>query len=71
MICKQFFFCFVDFFDLGKDDGKKRKGVSPIPSDKTVAAKKKVPEEKKLQGFDRGLEPEKILGKPYTHTICL
>lgn len=51
---------------IGKDDvGKKRKGVSPVPGDKSTSAKKKTPEEKKLQGFDRGLEPEKILGKPH------
>lgn len=53
----------------GKEEiGKKRKGVSPVPGDKTASAKKKTPEEKKLQGFDRGLEPEKILGK---HIFCL
>ncbi|XP_055306199.1 chromobox protein homolog 1-like isoform X1 [Sitodiplosis mosellana] len=45
----------------GKDD-KKRKGSSPIPTDKSQSAKKKTPEEKKVTGFDRGLEPEKILG---------
>lgn len=36
--------------------------VEPVPAEKAAAAKKKAPEEKKLQGFDRGLEPEKILG---------
>lgn len=39
--------------------GKKRKpdaGAGP------ASAKKKQPDEKKQQGFDRGLEPEKILG---------
>lgn len=47
----------------GKDDiGKKRKGASPVPGDRSTSAKKKSPDEKKIQGFDRGLEPEKILG---------
>lgn len=45
----------------GKDD-RKRKGTSPSPNDKSQSAKKKSPEEKKVAGFDRGLEPEKILG---------
>lgn len=43
----------------GKDDSVKKRKTSPIPQ----SAKKKAPEEKKLQGFERGLEPEKILGK--------
>lgn len=45
------------------ESGKKRKGTSPIPGDKAPSAKKKTPDEKKIQGFDRGLEPERILGK--------
>lgn len=49
-------------FYLGKDDSRKRK-VSPSPTDKSQSAKKKSPEEKKVTGFDRGLEPEKILGE--------
>lgn len=53
-----FIFCSAS----GKDD-RKRKGTSPVPTDKSQSAKKKTPEEKKLTGFDRGLEPEKILGK--------
>lgn len=43
--------------DAKEDSGKKRK-PSPVPQ----SAKKKTPDEKKLQGFERGLEPEKILG---------
>lgn len=54
-----FLFC---LFDTGKDDSRKRKGSSPLPTDKSQSAKKKTPEEKKVTGFDRGLEPEKILG---------
>lgn len=50
-------------FRLGKDDSRKRKGSSPLPTNKSESAKKKSPEEKKVTGFDRGLEPEKILGK--------
>lgn len=50
-------------FDLVKDDSRKRKGTSPLPTDKSQSAKKKSPEEKKVTGFDRGLEPEKILGE--------
>jgi len=46
----------------GAKDDRKRKGSSPIPTDKSQSAKKKTPEEKKQTGFDRGLEPEKILG---------
>lgn len=42
------------------DINKKRK--SEVSSEKAVSAKKKQPDEKKAQGFDRGLEPEKILG---------
>lgn len=49
-------------FHPGKDDSRKRKG-SPSPADKSQSAKKKSPEEKKVTGFDRGLEPEKILGE--------
>lgn len=41
-----------------KDESVKKRKTSPIPQ----SAKKKTPEEKKLQGFERGLEPEKILG---------
>lgn len=33
-----------------------------MPTDKSQSAKKKSPEEKKVTGFDRSLEPEKILG---------
>lgn len=54
----------------GKDD-KKRKGASPIPADKTLSAKKKLTDDKKLQGFDRGLEPEKILGKLFSFYIVI
>lgn len=65
------FLCRFDTVGLGKDDvGKKRKGVSPVPGDKNTSAKKKTPEEKKLQGFDRGLEPEKILGKCVRRTAA-
>lgn len=53
-------------FQLGKDE-RKRKGNSPIPTDKSQSAKKKSPEEKKATGFDRGLEPEKILGKSHVY----
>lgn len=53
-------------FRLGKDE-RKRKGNSPIPTDKSQSAKKKSPEEKKATGFDRGLEPEKILGKSHVY----
>lgn len=49
-------------FHPGKDDSRKRKS-SPSPADKSQSAKKKSPEEKKVTGFDRGLEPEKILGE--------
>lgn len=52
----------VRFHSFPKVDSKKRKGASPIPADKPSAAKKKTPEDKKLQGFERNLEPEKILG---------
>lgn len=51
-----------DLFLSSHTDSKKRKGASPIPADKPSAAKKKTPEDKKLQGFERNLEPEKILG---------
>lgn len=45
-----------------KED-RKRKGSSPMPTEsKTQSAKKKQPDEKKT-GFERGLEPEKILGR--------
>lgn len=45
------------------DSAKKRKVSSPAPdSQKTAGMKKKTSEEKK-SGFDRGLEPEKIIGK--------
>lgn len=55
----------IHFSSTGKEDtsGKKRKGSSPTPTDKSLSAKKKTPEEKKVTGFDRGLEPEKILGE--------
>lgn len=53
---------FRSFLFLGKDDARKRKG-SPSPTDKSQSAKKKSPEEKKVTGFDRNLEPEKILGE--------
>lgn len=47
---------------VAKED-RKRKGSSPMPTEnKTQSAKKKQPDEKKT-GFERGLEPEKILGK--------
>lgn len=40
---------------------KKRKSTStPTPDQKP--AKKKLPDDKKLQGFDRNLEPERIIG---------
>lgn len=48
-------------FLFAEPTGKKRK-PDQAPSDKAASAKKKQPDEKKLQGFERGLEPEKILG---------
>lgn len=45
-----------------KDDSKKRKSTTPT-NDKVHTAKKKASHDgDKLQGFDKGLEPEKILG---------
>ncbi|XP_018329111.1 chromobox protein homolog 1 [Agrilus planipennis] len=44
-----------------KEKNRKRKGSStPTPTSGSKIPKKK--EEKKLHGFDRGLEPEKIIG---------
>lgn len=57
---------------VAKED-RKRKGGSPMPTEnKTQSAKKKQPDEKKT-GFERGLEPEKILGKWGWHLakVCL
>lgn len=48
---------------IGSKEERKRKGNSPVPSDKPQSAKKRSPDEKKQVGFERGLEPEKILGK--------
>lgn len=45
-----------------KDESKKRKSTTPT-NDKVHTAKKKASHDgDKLQGFDKGLEPEKILG---------
>lgn len=46
--------------ESAEDNQKKRK--TAIEQDKASAAKKKAPDEKKAVGFDRGLQPEKILG---------
>lgn len=46
-----------------KDDSKKRKSTASSDSgDKVQAAKKKGSHDDAKQGFDKGLEPEKILG---------
>lgn len=47
-----------------KDDRKRKGPTPPLTENKTQSAKKKQPDEKKQVGFERGLEPEKILGKP-------
>lgn len=57
-----FFNQFHEIHSTGKDDRKRKGTNSPVPSDKSQSAKKKTPEEKKVTGFERGLEPEKILG---------
>lgn len=49
---------FILFWYIAGSDMKKRKS-SPIPQ----SAKKKIPAEKILRGFDRGLVPEEILGR--------
>lgn len=51
---------YFDLVFIGKEDRKKRSGSPP---EKPTSAKKKAPDSKKQTGFDRGLEPEKILGK--------
>uniref|UniRef100_A0A347ZJG3 Heterochromatin protein 1 n=1 Tax=Reticulitermes speratus TaxID=60591 RepID=A0A347ZJG3_9NEOP len=43
-----------------KDDKRKKRGSSP--EDKKPAKRKQTDEDKKPLGFDRGLEPEKIIG---------
>jgi len=42
-----------------KEQKKRKSSSTPTP---TQANKKKVPEEKKAEGFDRNLEPERIIG---------
>jgi chromobox protein 1 len=44
-----------------KDDKRKKRGSSP-PEDKKPAKKKQNEEDKEPEGFDRGLEPERIIG---------
>lgn len=44
--------------------GKKRKS-SPVPP----AAKKKLPDEKKPNGFDRGFSPDEILGESSSYGV--
>ena len=44
-----------------KDDKRKKRGSSP-PEDKKPSKRKQSDEDKKPQGFDRGLEPERIIG---------
>lgn len=51
---------FSSFFNC--TETKKRKAVESTPVEKAPAAKKKTADDKKQQGFDRNLEPEKILG---------
>lgn len=48
-------------FTVAEESQKKRKSVA-VEQDKATAAKKKAPDEKKIVGFERGLQPEKILG---------
>ncbi|PSN30297.1 hypothetical protein C0J52_25556 [Blattella germanica] len=48
-------------FDCNKED-KKRKSTSSPADDKRPIKKKQSDEEKKPQGFDRGLDPERIIG---------
>ena len=47
---------------INKKDDKKRKTESPIPEKQITAAKKKDGDDKIPSGFERGLEPEKIIG---------
>jgi len=48
--------------EQAKKDDKKRKTISTPAEDKKPAKKKQNDEDKKPQGFDRGLEPERIIG---------
>jgi hypothetical protein len=50
----------------GKDDVKKRK---TLDTDKPASAKKKASEDKKF-GFERNLEPDKILGMYKKRNRC-
>ncbi|XP_023707556.1 chromobox protein homolog 1 isoform X2 [Cryptotermes secundus] len=49
--------------EAAKKDERKRKPGTPVDDKKPAASKKKhVEEDNKPRGFDRGLEPEKIIG---------
>lgn len=50
---------------VSAEDNQKKRKTATIEQDKAPAAKKKAPDEKKPVGFDRGLQPEKILGKNF------
>lgn len=52
----------VSVYFTAEDNQKKRK-TNTAEQDKVTAAKKKAPDDKKAVGFDRGLQPEKILGE--------
>jgi chromobox protein 1 len=48
--------------EQGKKEEKKRKSTASTGEDKKPAKKKQSDEDKKPQGFDRGFEPERIIG---------
>lgn len=54
------FSIFCSFFTA--EESQKKRKTATLEQDKATAAKKKAPDEKKAVGFDRGLQPEKILG---------